>query len=630
MRKCHFTGSARFAAFGLAVLFFASAAWAAGEWEWTAGQGWIQGAGVSRPTPKEQLHYAYELEQRGEFMDSARQYFLLVQNFPSSQEAGVGLQRLARCLFEMENYWTSYKAIEQVIETYPNTGRMSDLVEIELRIAKKLMVSQTPDILSGNEANNRDFNIRRALQIVDSVIEHDPYGPVAAEAYLVKGEGHLFINEINQARTAFETIRDEFPRSDYLERARLGILTCDSLVGQARSEEVREQMEVVREAERERADQQRRQFEEDDDVEAFIRTTNEVEAAKMMEQANQYHQMGTRDSRKSAEFLYKEIARRYPDTPQGEEARERMGNVKIPKEQNKVVAMVKGINLNPFTYNKDPDPPWIVPQLKAEDMVMVDSGLGPISGVPETGAPRTDYSATVRPASLRDQDIAMSSGGGNFSPASAAPNRAPEFIDGSAPAAPLRTYSSSPEYPSPPVANPFGPEPSFPAQAPAPSRNPLSSISDSDLILPGGGSLPPSFSSGLQTSSSGGFQQLPQQQFYNQTPPPAAPAPAPSGPPSLGSPLQNIPYSDLVGLPPSTRSFNEPPLPDFTPGYDSYNSYGGYQQPGSQYPDQSYQYQPDYSQPQSFPVPAPPVSPSGNTGWSSGSNGGWTLGEDFR
>ncbi|MDR1612489.1 MAG: hypothetical protein LBT97_06855, partial [Planctomycetota bacterium] len=123
----------------IAALFLAGTAWAAGEWEWTEGQGWMRGAGVSRPTAKEQLAHAYTLEQRGEFMDAARQYFLLIQNFPDSEEAGIGLQRLAKCLFEMENYFTSFQAIEQVIKTYPNTGRMSDLVEIELRIAKKML-----------------------------------------------------------------------------------------------------------------------------------------------------------------------------------------------------------------------------------------------------------------------------------------------------------------------------------------------------------------------------------------------------------------------------------------------------------------------------------------------------------
>ncbi len=553
---------------GAVVLAF-GAAHAAGEWEWTEGQGWMQGAGVARPTPKEQLHYAYELEQRSEFMDAARQYFLLVQNFPASEEAGVGLQRLARCLFEMENYYTSYKAIEQVIETYPNTGRMSDLVEIELRIAKKLMVSQTPDILSGREENTRAFNIRRALEILDAVIEHDPYGPVAAEAYLVKGEGHLFINEVAAARTAFETIRDEFPRSDFVERARLGILQCDSLLGQASPRELAEQVEVVREAERERLAQNRppEDVDEMDDVEHSIRQLSEIEAGKMMEQAEQYRRMGTRKGVQSSEFLYKEIVRRYPDTPQAEEAMGLLGDIRIPREQSRITRAVKNINLNPFTYNKDPEPPWIVPQLDAEDMVMVDSGLGPIAGVPETGSlPGTSYSAGVRPAGLREAE-AEQPAQANFSPLSAAP----DFIDGTAS---QRTYSSAPGFGADGgIGLPGGPSrPAAPALARAP---------DDDLVLPPG-SVSRSFTRTDPAvhpyQAAGGGQ------------PPFDPG-APN--PSLGRTIDNTPYSDLVG-----------------PMADDYGRSGGYAP------------EPGYS------VPPTRTLPGG--GYSTPGGGGWNFGDDLR
>ncbi len=508
----------------LAVLAGGSAH-AAGEWEWTAGQGWIRGAGVARPTPKEQLHYAYELEKKSEFMDAARQYFLLVQNFPASDEAGVGLQRLARCLFEMENYWTSYKAIEQVIETYPNTGRMSDLVEIELRIARKLQTSQTPDILSSpKEANDRDHNIRRSIQILSSVIEHDPYGPVAAEAYLYKGEGHLFLNEISAAKTAFETIRDEFPRSDFVERARLGILQCDQLMGQANAREVSEQMEVVREFERERGGD----GEEMEEVESSIKQLNEVEAGKMMDQAEQYRRMGTRSGVQASEFLYKEIVRRYPGTPQAEDAMSRLGNIKMPKQSNRVAKVFKGIKLNPFSYNRDAAPPWIVPQMAPEDMVMVDKGLGPIAGVPETGLPDTAYSPSVRPAGLRDQgdvQLGMADGpvtrGGAYSPVNAVPaagtgtGSGPGFHGNlpvnEPPPAPARVYSSDPNFQSGPNSlaqgpggmgqnrpapggmgpNNFGgmgpgpqsaPPPPMVRRQPPPPSNPLQTVSEDDLI----------------------------------------------------------------------------------------------------------------------------------------------------
>ncbi len=522
------------------VAVWAGSARAAGEWEWTKDQGWTMGAGVSRPTAKEQLHYAYELEQRGEFMDSARQYFLLIQNFPDSEEAGIGLQRMAKCLFEMENYYTSYRAIEQVIQTYPHTGRMGDLVEIELRIAKKMMVTETPDLFGGSGDNSRAGNIRRALDIVNSVIEHDPYGPVAAEAHLVKGEGNLFIGEINTARAAFEIVRDEFPRSDFVERARLGILRCDSLMGQARPQEVYEQVQVVREAEAERQKAGRAGDDELDDVEESLRQLAEVEAAKMMEQAEQYRRMGTRASVQSSQFLYKEIARRYPGTPQADEANEKLGNVKLPQEQSRIAKSIKSININPFTWNKDKEPPWIVPQIDPEDMVMVDDGLGPIIGVPETGMPSSSGAPGVRPAALdttASAALAPEAGAAGFSPASAAPSGgtpAPSYVDGTrGGAAPTDFYAAAPA--------PIPSMPNAPSSPVITSPNPLPAISEADLIsLDGSAGMGP-------LASSGGYGGNVPMPGYSGTP-----APAPYGAP------QTAPMLPDMG-PSSAGAMNEPP-----------------------------------------------------------------------
>lgn len=622
----------------VAALAWNSRAEAAGDWEWTAGQGWVMGAGVSRPTPKEQLAYAYELEQRGEFMDSARQYFLLVQNFPESQEAGIGLQRLARCLFEMENYYTSYKAIEQVIKTYPNTGRMSDLVEIELRIAKRMMLSQTPDILAERESTNRDYNVRRALEIVNSVIDHDPYGPVAAEAYLVKGEANLFIGEINAARTAFETVRDEFPRSDYVERARLGIITCDRMVGQATDLEQREQAQIVREEEaKRRAESRQAEYDDFDNVEQSLRGIAEVEAAKMMEQAEVYRRMGTRAAVKSSEFLYKEIVRRYPGTPQAEEAMSKLGTIKIPAEQGRLVAAIKNININPFTWNKDPEPPWIVPQINPEDMVMVDSGLGPIAGVPESGLSAGTSSAGIRPAGLASASNGIDADLG-YSPISAAPigagTPAPAFIDGASGLGEPRVYSSNVSHASP--SAPPAP-PGFMDLEPVrgssflSTNNPLPTITESDLISfgdPGTAAL----------AAAGGSRYQPVQNSPTETHsaptafvPPMTPSYAApqSSPPSLGGLDYNAPMSDLVGLAPKGAYSPTPPPSYNSGGYDTATyaalqahtpaPQGAYDYPAQQ-PYSAYQ-DPGYYQ-ASNGIP--------NQGYSTETQGGWTLGEDFR
>lgn len=603
-----------------ALISVVSVAWAAGEWEWTEGQGWVQGAGVSRPTPKEQLAYAYELEQKGEYMDAARQYFLLIQNFPEASESGVGLQRLAKCLFEMENFYTSYQAIEQVIKTYPNTGRMTDLIEIELRIAKKMLLSQASTSIFDDNTNNRNTNVKRAIQIVDSVIDHDPYGPAAPEAYLVKGEGHLYIGEINQARGAFDKILDEFSRSDFVERARLGVLRCDSLLGQARPQEVYEQIQVVREMESER-ERDSGEWDDFDDVEESINQLAEVEAAKMMEQAAQYRRMGTRNAMKSADFLYKEVARRYPSTPQAEEARAISGGIEIPKEEGRMAQAIRNIRINPFTWNRDPEPPWIVPQLKPEDTIMVDMGMGPIAGVPETDFPATD-GAGLRPAASQNAtmsaDLAMnngSSGSAGFSP-----------IDGAPPSSSFSPLSGGQSYPPAPGAMDLGP------QRAISSPNPLPTISESELVMPAG-------STGAAAGAYAGGYGQPQQ-------PPAYPEPsfgqpyAPQNNPalSLGS-IQDAPLTDLVGPARVSGSSQANAYAgntygqQYAPTYPE-PAYGGnttsYQEPqyysAPAYPEPSYT-----SQTPAYPEPSPYAAGQGvmygNEAPSMG--GGWTLDDEL-
>jgi hypothetical protein len=232
---------------------------------------------------------------------------------------------------------------------------------------------------------------------------------------------------------------------------------------------------------------------------------------------------------------------------------------------------------------------------------MVDPGLGPIAGVPETGTPMpgssTGYSVGVRPANLPEQPEQVQ----NYSPLSAAP----EFIDGASGGGAFGGRQGG-----------FSPA----GGAPAPARNPLSTVSESDLVLPPGSVPPPAqgmFGANVNVGGAPAPEYDPYARGsgqYAQQPPlyPELGAPA-----SLGQTVPNTPYSDLVGSPTI-------PLPQ--------QPYGGQrqynQQPYGQQPYGDYSQQQDYyQQPQNFPPPSsrPMPAPVGQRG-----GRGWTLTEDFR
>ena len=203
------------------AVFHAALPCSAGEmWEWMKGKEWTRGEDTAWPTAAAQFRHAYRLDCDNRFAAAARQYFLLTREFPDSEEAGIGLQRLARCLYEMGEYWTSYKALEQAMETYPQSCTVSNIVEIELHIAKAL---------AGNPITaNRHENAYHAFNVLDSVLGRDPQGPFAPEAHYIQGEVYLRINCTDAARASFETVLEKFPESQCAERARLGMLTCDA------------------------------------------------------------------------------------------------------------------------------------------------------------------------------------------------------------------------------------------------------------------------------------------------------------------------------------------------------------------------------------------------------------------
>ncbi|MBN2713303.1 MAG: hypothetical protein JXR97_12860, partial [Planctomycetes bacterium] len=144
---------------------------AAASWEWTKGQGWTEGAGAARESAKEQLTHAMRLEKKGEYYDAAKQYFLCIRVYPDTKEAGIALQRLAKCLFEMENYYQSYKAIDQVIQSYPDTGNISSLLAIEYKIGNKLAKGAKVTLLVQDEAEAKRKSYEAAAEVFNSVIK---------------------------------------------------------------------------------------------------------------------------------------------------------------------------------------------------------------------------------------------------------------------------------------------------------------------------------------------------------------------------------------------------------------------------------------------------------------------------
>ena len=382
---------------------------AAAQWEWTKDQGWSEGSGSARKSAREQLRRALALEQKGEYYDAAKQYFLCIRVFPDSGEAGIAMQRLAKCLFMMENYYQSYKAIEQVIASYPQSGRMADLVQIEYNIGRMLKKGARISLLDGDDEEARAQSRRAAIQVFESVLGHDAYGPLADDALVSLGDTHLLLNEPTKARERYERLLKEFSKSPLVDRARLGITRAKVLEGKAQSTEVQSMIDQMKTRQRRRNAVPDLGYTADDDsIDDAVKELEELEAGKMWEAAQFYERRGTTKSRKAALFTYEEIARRYPTTSFAKQARDRMGVVEVPSERSRFMPTWPKIRLpNPFRRDKANKPAFVTPQLGEEE---VNTGvvLEPVPGVQGT---REGHSAAGVNPSTESGKLALAAPG---------------------------------------------------------------------------------------------------------------------------------------------------------------------------------------------------------------------------
>ena len=314
------------------VLLVCSYAYAAADWEWTENKGWSQTEGRALPNPAEQLKYAYKLEQEGKYLSASKQYFLLLKAFPDSDEAGVGLQRLANCLFLMENYYDAYKALEQVIKSYPFSAEKSDLIKIEFLIGRKFQSGARVNLLDDNE--NPAVGKRAAIEIFESVVDSDPVGPYAGAALLAIASCYKDLDEPARGIVYADRVLTEFSMSsDLVAKARILKKTMEVMQGDADINSVRT---AVSEAKKAAADEENfgdEDFAPVDDYDTEIRELEEVQAKKLWDSAQYYNKRGTRDSTMAYKFSLEQIIIRFPNTSYASKARRVIGDVQISEKR---------------------------------------------------------------------------------------------------------------------------------------------------------------------------------------------------------------------------------------------------------------------------------------------------------
>ncbi|MDD4909161.1 MAG: outer membrane protein assembly factor BamD [Candidatus Omnitrophica bacterium] len=186
-------------------------------WVWTPKTGrFVNPKHAVKQNPKEQLNFALGFFNAGDYIPAAEEFKKLIKYYPKSHEASEAQFYLGECLMKQADFYSAYKAYQKVIDKYPFSERIQEIVEKEYAIAEKF--------ISG-EAERKALGLRLpvdnpAIEILEQIIENSTYGPLAPVAQYKLGLILKDLGRLYEAEEAFEKVANNYPASEWVAAAR--------------------------------------------------------------------------------------------------------------------------------------------------------------------------------------------------------------------------------------------------------------------------------------------------------------------------------------------------------------------------------------------------------------------------
>lgn len=268
-----------------------------------------------KPTPKEQFDFARSLFEQKKYEEAIREFKKLLNNYPKSFEASESQYYLGLIEEERENLYGAYKAYQKVVDKYPFSERIQEIIGREFKIAERFMegFKQKTMGVTFPVAENP------AVEIFGKVVENSTYGPKAPAAQYKLGLLLKSLLRYYEAEEAFNKVISNYPDSEWVGAAQFQIAECRQAVSrgpaydQGAAKEAQEKFEAfIRE---------HPEANLSSEAEKNIRKLKEEEAEANFNIGRFYEKQKLYES---AKIYYEGIINKSPDSPWAKEAQGRL------------------------------------------------------------------------------------------------------------------------------------------------------------------------------------------------------------------------------------------------------------------------------------------------------------------
>ncbi|MFA4842473.1 MAG: outer membrane protein assembly factor BamD [Candidatus Omnitrophota bacterium] len=284
-------------------------------WIWTPKTGkWVNPKALAKPTPQEQFEYAKSFYDLKKYQDAKREFKKLLKAYPKSAEAAESQYYLGLTEEAEGNLYEAYLAYQKVIDKYPFSERIQEIIEREFKIGEKFMAGEK------RKALGMALPVENpAIDIFTKVVDNSTFGPLAPVAQYKLGLVLKSLLRYYEAEDAFNKVLSNYPNSDWTEAAKFQIAACRAAVSRSPDYDqwaTAEAKEKFEEFVREHPDAVLSR-----DAEKNIEQLREKEAEASLNIGRFYEKQ---KAYAAAKIYYEEIINEYSDSPWSAKALERL------------------------------------------------------------------------------------------------------------------------------------------------------------------------------------------------------------------------------------------------------------------------------------------------------------------
>ncbi len=205
----------------LICLFSANTLWA--FWVWTPQtKKWVNPKYALKDTPQDQFASALEAFEKERYEEAIAQFNSLVRYYPNSPTAADAQFYIGLSNEKLKRYYEAFKAYQKVIEIYPSTNRLEEVVQREYNIGELFYEGQKREFFGVNIIPAID----KAVEVFKAIVENTTYSQYADKAQYHLGLCYKKLKDYSQAMVEFEALIDKYPQSSLLNEAKYQLAQC--------------------------------------------------------------------------------------------------------------------------------------------------------------------------------------------------------------------------------------------------------------------------------------------------------------------------------------------------------------------------------------------------------------------